>query len=98
MEIKDILISDEIRVKIERKHGVRFFEVEEATWNDDPSPWIRKSPKVPGRYVIYGQTFGGRYLKIAVRPLKAGRVELRTAVDMEDGERRDYRRHIKRGG
>jgi uncharacterized DUF497 family protein len=97
MKIRNILISGKIKEKINRKHGVRPFEVEEVIWNEDPQPWIRKSSKVPGRYLIYGRTFGGRYLKVAVKSLKYGCVEVRTALDMEDGERRDYQRYVKRG-
>ena len=48
-----------------------------------------------GRYVVYGQTTGGRYLFIALYKRGQGVVRIITARDMTDTERRFYhhRRH-----
>lgn len=98
MDIEHIRVSGDIREKLEKKHGVLVSEVEQVMENEDSPVWIRKSPKVPGRYIIYGQTFGGRYLKIVIKPLGKGSVDVRTALEMDSGERRDYKKLLERRG
>lgn len=98
MEIRNIYIPENVKEKIEKKHKVFPPEVDQVIWNENFFSWIRKSSKVRNRYVVYGKTFGGRYLKIVIKPMGKGLWELRTALEMKNGERKAYREYLKKRG
>ena len=89
MKINDIFIPEDILEKINTKHSIEDWEVNEVFFNPDAYISIRKSQ---GKYVAYGQTFAGRYLLVGFKYHKQGMVEVRTARDMTDNERKLYRR------
>jgi uncharacterized DUF497 family protein len=47
------------------------------------------------RYVLYGQTRGGRYLKVVLERLQENRFRPITAFDMSDEDKAHYRRRLK---
>ena len=56
--IEELEITDEILDKIEGKHGVHFYEVEEMVFSE--ARHIRRGRE--GLYQVFGQTDDGRYL------------------------------------
>lgn len=85
-----ILWEPAIVAKIIRKHGVIPEEVEQVLFED--APHIRK---VSGnRYQGLGQTLDGRYL-IVIFVVEKGWIKPLTARDMDDAERKLYRRSPK---
>jgi uncharacterized protein len=74
-------------------HSVIPQEVEEVCFNEEDSPLIRT-----GRdklYYVLGKTFSGRYLFIVVRFLRPGEVSLVTARDMNDWEKKYFKKRGK---
>ena len=71
-------------------HNVTPAEVEEVAFEN--SPYIRKGRR--GRRYLYGKTIGGRYLFIVYILTSGGRVQVITARDMDNKERKLY---LKRG-
>ena len=75
--------------KIWRKHGVTPEEVEEAIYDDRPI-WHKGTLE---SYCLYGQAMSGRYLFIVLRRNdRRTLLKVITARDMEDKEKRYYRK------
>ena len=47
------------------------------------------------RYILYGQTDNGRYLKIVLKRLHGSRFRPITAFDISESEKRSYRKRFK---
>ena len=94
MVILKIIWKDQFVDKLERKHGVSAFEVEEVL---DASPHIRRAArgqvKDEDLYAAYGQTSSGRYLIIFYIRKISGALLPISARDMDDAERKYYERH-----
>lgn len=73
------------------KHNVSPGEVEEAVFEGNSI--ILKGRE--SRYIILSKTISGRYLTIVVAFKLKGRVRVITARDMDDKERRYYKRRGK---
>lgn len=73
--------------KIIGKHGVEPEEVEETFFN--PSYKVRKSSS--GKYLLYGQSYDGRYLFIVFTWID-DQIKVITARDMTKSERRYFGR------
>ena len=71
------------------KHNIEPFEVEEALFEDKPI--IRQGRK--DRAYILAQTLSGRYLFIVISyPPVKGEISIITARDMDEKERRLYKK------
>lgn len=70
------------------RHQVRPHEVEETVY--DARSEIRRLKQK--RYMVYGQTASGRYLKLVIEALNTGRFYPVTAYEMDDSDRRSFRR------
>jgi uncharacterized DUF497 family protein len=87
-------LEDQFIEKLEQKHGVSVFEVEEVM---DENPHIRRAAR--GRvkdedlYAAYGQTSDGRYLIIFYIRKISGALLPISARDMDEAERKYYERH-----
>jgi len=98
MEIGDVIWVDKIIKKIETKHGVETWEVEEVLLSD---PEFRRGPK--GRrggedlYYALGQTDAGRFLFIVFIRKGGNKALVLTAREMSEREKRGYRRRKGRG-
>ena len=86
IRIKDFL-WDRDNIAHITEHGVNPEEVEEACFFN---PLVRKSKKE--RYFVFSQTQSGRYLTIIIEILGGGWIKVITARDMDDSERKKYRR------
>ena len=73
--------------KITEKHGVEPEEVEECFFN--PPYKVRRASS--GKYLLYGRSEAGRYLFI-VFVWKGRRIKVISARDMNDADRRFFRR------
>lgn len=73
------------------KHNVTPKEVEEAVFEGNSI--ILKGRE--NRYIIFSKSFSGRYLTIVAAFRLKGRVRVITARDMDEKERRYYRRKGK---
>ncbi len=89
MEIRSFKWDEETIDHI-ANHNVTPEEVEEVAF--DGSPYIRKGRH--GRRYLYGKTIGGRYLFVVYTLIGEGRVQVITARDMDEKEKRLY---LKRG-
>jgi uncharacterized DUF497 family protein len=93
VEIDDVIWLDSIVEKIETKHGVETWEVEEVLLND---PEFRRgaSGKRAGEDVYYalGQTNAGRYLFIVFIRKSGKKALVLTAREMSDREKAGFRR------
>jgi len=92
--IRKIIWKDQFVEKLERKHGVSVFEVEEVLNAD---PYIRKVARghFPGEnlYAALGQTEAGRYLIVFyIRNLSGAFLPV-SARDMSNFERKFYEKH-----
>jgi len=47
------------------------------------------------RYILYGQTDNGRYLKIVLKRLHGNRFRSITAFDMSESEKRNYKKRFR---
>lgn len=81
------LIVEPGRVDHIARPGVTVDEVEEVVFGN---PFVRRTRL--GRFILIGQTFGGRYLAVFLAPRGRGVYGLVTARDADDAERRAYRR------
>jgi|WetSurSiteA1Bulk_404760.scaffolds.fasta_scaffold213074_1 uncharacterized protein len=72
-------------------HHVTPEEVEEAVF--EGNPLILKGKEK--RYIVLSQTISGRYLTIVVAFKQKGRVHVITARDMDEKEKKYYRRKGK---
>ena len=93
MKIKAIVWLPEIIEKLETKHGVIVEEVEEVF---ELKPLLprgqRGKRKGEHLYQAFGQTFAGRYLFVVFIYKLDQRILILSARDMDEGERRLYRR------
>ena len=99
----EITVSPGVREKLNRKHDLEIWEIEEVIF-DDPYAF---SIKYRDCYFVYGRTSSGRYLLVLVRILKAEEIKnlrsendddvlkIITARDMNERQRRTY---LKRRG
>ena len=94
MIIRRIIWKDQFVEKLERKHGVSVFEVEEVL---NSKPLVRRVAKGHTKnedvYSALGQTFGGRYLIIFQIYKGQGMVLPISARDMNNAERKYYEKH-----
>lgn len=80
----------ESEAHIRRRHGVAWHEIEEALM-----PPIIVERVQRGAHRVLGVTFAGRRLAVFVRLDSARKpVKLITAREMDDSERRTYRRRV----
>lgn len=94
----DLWVSRSVREKLQAKHGLEVWEVEQAIF-DDPDRFVLRAGDL---YAVYGQTFAGRYLLCLVRQLPDAEIiqqvrdpsmtilRLVTARDMSEAQRRRY--------
>lgn len=96
MNLRDIIWLEQFVEKIERKHRVETFEVEEILCSRPYALRVEKG-RIPGEhlYAAYGQTEAGRYLVVFF--IYKGRATALpiSARDMTPSERRTYE-HKKR--
>jgi uncharacterized DUF497 family protein len=85
------LVWDEQNLDHIADHQVEWYEVEETVWDDS---WF-ENRRGRQRYHVYGQTDDGRYLFIVLDRTVNDDFYVVTARDMDDGERKYYRR-VKR--
>ena len=94
MVIRKIIWKDQFIEKLERKHGVSVFEVEEVL---SSKPLVRRVAKGLTKnedvYSALGQTRGGRYLIIFQIYKGQGVVLPISARDMSPAERKYYEKH-----
>ena len=91
MQVETILWLPAFEEKLEAKHGIQRFEVEEVLFQQPDVRWVERGHQ-PGEnlYVAYGQTFAGRYLTVFF-VLKVDRSALViSARDMDAKERKRY--------
>jgi len=93
MQIKHVVITEDVANKIEHQHHVSDVEIDELFFNPEESPLIRRSYQ--GRYVALGRTFSGRYLTVVFRWISEDTVKVITARDMAKKEKQHYRRRRK---
>lgn len=95
MKLFEIIWKDQFVEKLEVKHGVYTWEVEEVIFE---KPHIRRWQKgrVKGEdlYVAYGQTDGGRYLVVFFIRKETAALPI-SARDMTDSERNYYERQAE---
>ncbi len=88
MFIESLYWKDPIVEKIIGKHGVQPAEVEEMIFEGNPE--VRKQSE---RYLLYGQTFSGRYLFVVLdKGVEAGEFVVVTARDMFENEKRSFKK------
>ena len=88
--IEALEIADHILDKIESKHGVEWYEVEEACFSERRH--VRRGRL--GLYKVFSQTEAGRYLRGVLAEVGGGVWRVVTARDMNQTEQRLYRRVI----
>jgi uncharacterized DUF497 family protein len=88
--VREVIITPQVEEHIWTKHQVTPEEVEEVYFADPgPLPQCGRDRS----YVIFGRTEAGRYLLVVLYPRGRGIFSLATARDMDQTERRYYRRH-----
>lgn len=80
-------VSDPVLDKIEAKHGVRYSEVEEACFSQQPH--VRRGRE--GLHQLFSRSDAGRYLFVVLAHRGDGVWSVVTARDMTDRERGLYR-------
>lgn len=94
MVIRKIIWKDQFVEKLERKHGVSVFEVEEVL---SSKPLVRRVAKGLMKnedvYSALGRTYDGRYLIILQIYKGQGMVLPISARDMNAAERKYYEKH-----
>ena len=86
-------IDDHILDKIESKHSVTYFEVEEACLS--PQRHVRRGRQ--GLYKLFGRTEGGRYLLVVLVNVEGNDWKIVTARQMTGNEVRLYNRAVGGG-
>jgi uncharacterized DUF497 family protein len=86
--IEALEIDDYVLDKIETKHGLQFYEVEEACYS--AVRHVRRGRE--GLYKLFSQTEGGRYVLVVLVDRGDGVWGVVTAREMVEAERRLYRR------
>ncbi len=76
-----------------KKHGVRWFEIEEVFNHEFIPRKVRVENEI--RYTVLGESFG-RILMVIVVPLSGNRNHVITAYEPSDGCKRIYRAKRKR--
>ena len=98
MVIDAIIWLHDIVEKIERKHGVATWEVEEVLV---AKPEIRRGGRGTRRgddlYYALGQSEAGRYLFVVFIRKQSNKALVLTARDMSNRERTGYRRRRRHG-
>jgi hypothetical protein len=92
---KFILFWDQKTVdKLKEKHNLNSEEVEEVIYDD--KAYITKGEilQIGKSYIVLGQTHAGRYIKIVLVQYDHNSFGTITARDMEDDERKLYKRKI----
>lgn len=94
MQIDEILCSDEIIEKLDRKHHVSEDELYEVLLFDMPHFRFVEKGKVKGEdlYFAYGRTEAGRYVKILFIYKANRKALILSARDMSPKERRRYKK------
>lgn len=88
--IESLEIDDHILEKIEKKHNIRFNEVEEACLSN--SRHIRKGRE--GLYKVFSRTAAGRYILVVLVNKGDGNWKVATVREMMDRERQLYEKSI----
>ena len=88
--IESLEVDDHILEKIEKKHNIRFNEVEEACLSN--SRHIRKGRE--GLYKVFSRTAAGRYILVVLVNKGDGNWKMATAREMMDSERQLYEKSI----
>lgn len=86
LRIESVEIDDNILDKIESKHSISFYEIEEACFSTRRH--IRRGKE--GLYKAFSQTAAGRYILIVLINLGGGVWRIVTAREMTSSERRLY--------
>jgi uncharacterized DUF497 family protein len=87
LRVEELIWLPPVVEKIKRKHQVTPAEVEEVFFEDAPT--FRKSG---GVVYAFGQTHAGRYLFIVFEHLAHGRARVITARQMDNKEKRHYKK------
>ncbi|MBI4653568.1 MAG: BrnT family toxin [Nitrospirae bacterium] len=90
MKVSQILWDEETVFHI-AKHGISPVEVEEVVFGDNPL--ILKGRE--GKYIVLSKTLSGRYLTVVIAFKLKGRAKVITARDMDEKERKYYKRRGK---
>lgn len=90
LRIESLEIDDHILEKIERKHDVKFEEVEEACLSEQRH--VRRGRE--GLYKVFGQTVAGRYVLAVLVDKGGGDWQVATARQMMNTEKRLYKKVI----
>ena len=96
MELFEVIWKDRFIDKIESKHRVRTYEVEQVLFGKSHFRRTRKGHvKGEDLYTAYGQTASGRYLIVLfIRKEQIAALPI-SARDMTDSERRYYERQAE---
>jgi len=90
LRIESLEVDDHILEKIERKHDVKFEEVEEACLSEQRH--VRRGRE--GFYKVFGQTVSGRYVLAVLVDKGGGDWKVATARQMTNTEKRLYKKVI----
>lgn len=88
--IESLEIDDHILEKIERKHNIKFNEVEEACLSNQRH--VRKGRE--GLYKVFSRTAAGKYILVVLVNKGDGNWKVATAREMMDSERLLYEKSI----
>ena len=98
MEINDIIWLDDVVDKIETKHGVETWEVEEVLLGDaEFRRQARGTRRGEDLYYALGQTEAGRWLFVLFIRKRGQRALVVTARDMTGREKKGFRRRKRHG-
>ena len=86
------LLWDDEAIEHIARHNVTPTEVEDVIYEVRSLILMTRQ----NRYIVYGQTGSGRYLKVVVEPLGRGRFYPVTAYEMDDTDRQMFRRRSRR--
>ena len=88
LRLEALEIHDHILEKIESKHGVGLYEVEEACYSRERR--VRRGSE--GLYKLFSRSESGRYLLVVLADQTEAVFRIVTARDMTPAERRAYTR------
>lgn len=86
LRIESLEVDDHILDKIEAKHAITFYEVEDACLSERRH--VRRGRE--GLYKVFSETLAGRYILVVLVNLGRGNWKIVTARDMTTSERRLY--------
>lgn len=72
------------------KHGVTPSEVEDVCFG----PHVANRARY-GRYLVYGKSYHGKYIRVVLKRLYGIMFRPKTAYAMTESEKKNYRRRIK---